>query len=318
MPLFTLLFLNYLALIPGSHAQTVSFSVHRPKGKPVLACPFILEMEANYTEGFSVYLDTSNQNTEPFHIKKIAPKKSEKESGRILKKIEFEIIPFDIGITTFPSLNWLVSENKQPQSTRVVKSPQFVLEILPFIDPSERANDIKDIYPPYEFFSWLIFLIILMAVLLIILGILYFLKKKKLKALHREISGDTRPPDIIALEQLNALIASGLWEKGEFKEFYIRFSDILRYYLYRQLQVCAPLMTTYDLLKEMRKKEISTPVMTRIREILEFSDLVKFAKFMPSEKDRDEHCSILKDIINSIKIFVEPQNKPEIIEKQKI
>lgn len=303
---------NLWTLIPCIRAQTVSFSIHRPKEKPVLAHPFILKIEAIYSDGFSIYIDTSNQKTEPFHINKITKKASEIQSGRILEKIEFEVIPFEIGITTFPSLNWLLSENNRTQSTQTVKSPQVILDILPFIDPKEKANDIKDIYPPFEFFSWVRFLIILTAVLLIALGILYFLKKKKLQALRQEISEDLRPPDIIALEQLNALIASGLWEKGEFKEFYVKLSDIIRYYIYRQIQISAPLMTTNDLLKQMRKKEINISVLTQIREILEFSDLVKFAKLVPSEKDRDGHCSVLKDIINSIKIFVESQKSSDL------
>lgn len=316
--ILALFLVKFTILISTIYAQTVSFSVTQPKKKPVLACPFALEIQANYLEGFSIYIDTSNQRTEPFYIKKITKKGSKNQSGRILEKFEFEILPFEIGITTFPSLNWLLSENNHPQSSQTVKSPQFTLEILPFIDPKKRTNDIKDIYPPFEFFSWIRFLIILMAVLLIVLGILYFLRKKKQQTLPQKILEDLRPPDIIALEQLNALIASGLWEKGELKEFYIKLSDILRYYIYRQIQINAPLMTTNDLLKNMRKKEINISVITQIRKILEFADLVKFAKLIPSLQDRDIHCSIVKDIINSIKTFVEAQTKPEIIEKQKI
>ena len=108
---------------------------------------------------------------------------------------------------------------------------------------------------------------------------------------------DTRSPYQKASDALTELSASGIWEKGGIKEFYSRLSDIFRNYLDAQFGLKAELMTTNHITRELRRTGADIKTVIKTRELLENTDLVKFAKFKPGDKERDAAVSGLKELL---------------------
>ncbi|MBL7961642.1 hypothetical protein JNL27_15520, partial [bacterium] len=95
-----------------------------------------------------------------------------------------------------------------------------------------------------------------------------------------------RSPEEIALEALDKLKEKGLAEKGEFKQFHVEISDIIRGYIENKFRIPALESTTSELIAEFRKKRaMEENFITLLRRFLEVCDLVKFAKYKPSNEE---------------------------------
>ena len=87
------------------------------------------------------------------------------------------------------------------------------------------------------------------------------------------------------MDELKSLAEMNLIEKGMIKEYYIKLSDIIRCYIERKYGILAIDRTTYELYQEMRIKKIERLHIDTIRDFLEDCDLVKFAKYIPGQKE---------------------------------
>lgn len=92
---------------------------------------------------------------------------------------------------------------------------------------------------------------------------------------------DERPADVIALEALAALEASGLWAQGRYKEFYAGLTDALRAYLERRFGMPALKLTTWELARQLREAELDRNAVQLFKASFDRADLVKFAKIVP-------------------------------------
>lgn len=108
---------------------------------------------------------------------------------------------------------------------------------------------------------------------------------------------DNRPYHIIALEQIENLLKEGLWERELYKSFYIKLVDIFRGYLTARFAIDAHQYTSRDLLKKLKTLNNFKADMEEVRRFQKSADLVKFAKVIPSESERDRDIHYLKDII---------------------
>jgi len=84
------------------------------------------------------------------------------------------------------------------------------------------------------------------------------------------------PPHIAAEREIRELASQGLFEQGRVKEFYFRFSEILRRYLERLRGFPAAEYTTQEI-----ALAIQTPEDREILPLLQDADLVKFADLKP-------------------------------------
>ena len=95
-------------------------------------------------------------------------------------------------------------------------------------------------------------------------------------------------PDVVARAALEALRARRLAERGAFKDLYSALSDIVRRYLEDRFQVRAPEMTTEEFLAATaRDGRLAPPHRRLLGEFLVESDLVKFARHVPTVADSE-------------------------------
>ena len=190
---------------------------------------------------------------------------------------------------------------------------RFVRSVL----TSEDA-EIKDIKPPisipFNYRKWILYG---SAGLLIITGtllVLYIIRQRKrgIPLFRKEV---IRPAHEIALEVLAELKPEWqqMLENGEHKLLFTRLSEIMRQYLENRFFVKALEETTYEIIESLKDLELSGESEQQVQEILELSDLVKFAKYIPQ---KDETQSIFEKIelfIEETKIVFEPvENKIEV------
>ncbi|MCF8144751.1 MAG: hypothetical protein K9N21_12610 [Deltaproteobacteria bacterium] len=113
------------------------------------------------------------------------------------------------------------------------------------------------------------------------LGIFLWLRRRRKK---RGLPRVQVPPHHLAEKEIHALASQEIFEKGHVKEFYFRFSEILRRYLESLRGFPAAEYTTQEI-----ALSIQAPEDRKILPLLQDADLVKFADLIPTPaRKRDE------------------------------
>jgi hypothetical protein len=192
--------------------------------------------------------------------------------------------PFDTGNFTIPQLLFQAINLSSSQQEQVL-SDSIVLTVNTF--RSDTAKTIIDIKAPLEepltFWDYLPYII---AGLLVIAGayFAYRLWKKRKKEPKESIKLDIEKIHYVwAMEELGKLQKEQLWQKGKFKLHFTKLSDILRTYIEKKFETPALEMTTFEIIDSLRMISMPSEFLNQLKEILNLSDLVKFAKHIPTE-----------------------------------
>lgn len=158
-------------------------------------------------------------------------------------------------------------------------------------------DDIRGLKGPAEIkavFPWALFIILALFLMAGLAAFIYFNNKKRAKEAPL---APQKPPEEIAMEELRLLLDMRLPEKGMIKEYYIKISDILRKYIEARFKIVALDRTTWELYQEMRSRRIERAHADKIRDFLEDCDLVKFAKYIPTQKETEEIYAKAEEIV---------------------
>jgi len=166
------------------------------------------------------------------------------------------------------------------------------------------AEDIRDIKPPVYFAPNQAFIFFLLAIALIALAIFFvnrFLKKRRQKTKEVDESF-LRSPHEIAYEALEKLKAKNLPGRGLIKEYYSELSGIVRYYLEGRFGFRAPEMTTEEFLQALRNSGyLNGAQKNLLKNFLTHCDLVKFAKYGPSQSEITESFYAAHKLVDETK-----------------
>lgn len=165
------------------------------------------------------------------------------------------------------------------------------------MDNSAIMNDIRPLKAPVEItggFPLVAFLILVLAFTAAIAVFIYFKRRKQAVT---ATENPLKSPEEIAMEELQALREKNLAGKGMIKEYYIEISDIIRKYIEGKFRVSALDRTTWEIYQEMRDKKIQRQSTARIKDFLEGCDMVKFAKYIPDQKEIEDAYNKAKEII---------------------
>jgi len=142
---------------------------------------------------------------------------------------------------------------------------------------------------------WLI--IGIAVVCLAIVALLW--RRKRKAAVVKEKSLPALSPYEEAMKAL-ALLALKNVNNGEVKAYYSEMNDILRKYVSRKFSVATFQRTNEELIIELSGKGIPKDAFINLAQSLRMSDVVKFAKYNPSEEDNKNN---LKIVTSSIEIL---------------
>lgn len=227
------------------------------------------------------------------------------QGNLINKRQTIAVTSFDSGYYVIPPIRFLY-RTKGTSSFDSVKTEPTTLRVQGVaVDTSQTIRPIADIRNvPYTLAElWPYILGGLLLIGLIILG--YYLYKRWQQQPEKPAKEPTkpeRPAHEVAFEKLQELENKKLWQSGEVKQYYIELSDIFRDYLERRYRFQALESTTGEIVREL-KGHISDPgLRTTIQEVLELSDFVKFAKYIPQADENQEVLQKTYTIINETKL----------------
>jgi len=120
----------------------------------------------------------------------------------------------------------------------------------------------------------------LLAIVALVSLLIWWLRRRNQKEPEAE-AVYIPPAHIPALEKLNVLEKEKLWQQDKTKEYYTRLTHVFREYLGNRYGVNALESTTDEILGWLRREKFSDELTTKLRNTLQASDLVKFAKSKP-------------------------------------
>ena len=150
--------------------------------------------------------------------------------------------------------------------------------------------------------------ILIVPLVLFFLSVLFLIYRKFLKnpELFLKPVQPRLNPEEEAMNGLNQLFESDLMRRGKIKEYYLKLSEILRFYFERRFHILTGESTTFEILTGLSKMEIDRALLEKIREVLEWADLAKFAKWVPEPAQVILINQKSKQIIEAAKPAAEP------------
>jgi hypothetical protein len=213
----------------------------------------------------------------------------------------------EITITSYDSGSWSIPSFKLQPAKLKLKTDSIPINVTySAADPSQPYHDIKEIIPvkepPQTYWYW-----ILGAVtLLFIIAAYFYLRKKKpvVKPVEEKVS--KLSPFDEAMKSLDELQKEHPQDSVQVKQYFTRLNDVLRVYLKRKFSYSTFERTNEEVILQLRKSKLPGEQFSRLAQALRMNDFIKFAKYIPSENEKNE---VFQEIKNSIKLL-EELNKP--------
>lgn len=282
---FALLFTAFAA-----SSQEINILAEQTPSKTPFAQPFDVRFEVSHTPGYVLEYDPE---TLPENFQIINEKKEVLSPGT--QAYTLSVIPFTLGVSTFTAVTFQLKENAGGKTLTQIQTTPKSIEVQPVNFYKEKT--LRDIRPPYIPANLLIWFLCAIAAVLLFFIIKRFYKTVQKDRLALSTPQDNRPADVIALSKIQLLLQSGLWDKKEYKLFYIELGDILREYFWRRFSVDVSADTSAELVRRARQVAEMTPLLMPLREYLNSSDLVKFARVIPTAETMQKDVQTVQDII---------------------
>ena len=254
-----------------------------------------------------------NPNFMPFEILKSYPFDTIIESSTISK--EYSLINFEPGEYWIPRQKIYFNQSLKFSDSLLVIINDVVIDTT-----KQKLFDIKPIIPVNRNYQKLITNIFIGLFVLILIYITYRFKlfNKKQNSLD-----EIRSLYEIAFDKLNDLDNIDPNSQIEFKEYYTILIDIFREYLESQVKIPAmestsrELIVRINMLKDGDNYNFEKKQIDILEKLFTKSDLIKFAKSLPTKTDIKSDLSTIKDFIDTTeKIYNEKYNITEEEEPQ--
>lgn len=229
--------------------------------------------------------------------------------GRISITTEYLVSSYDSGFYYVPEFLFETATEK------VTSNPVGLT--VNTVQVNEQTDDInaeKNIMSAP--FSWIelarwsgIGLAAVLIIAIIVLLLMRFVFNKKVTILP-ETTEVVLPAHVVALQKLEQIKTEKIWQQGQIKQFYTDITDVIREYLSGAYCINAMEMTTDEIVALVKKNKDLDEIRLVLKDMLELSDLVKFAKFVPLENENE------KAVLDAFMIVEKTTKEEETEEKQ--
>ena len=204
----------------------------------------------------------------------------------------FIITAFDSGTYFIPPI--IFNENKKTeglilnvQTVELAEDSQL-MDIKP---PIEAPYGWSDIWP------WFLGVFIITLIIYLLKKYVFTKKKKEVIIKPKVVISS----DVIALNELAILKDKELWENGKLKQYHSEISEILRTYLEERFQILALELPTYDILQNLKNRDLQKEDLIMLTAILQRADLAKYAKSKPTDSENNESMDLSVDFVKNTK-----------------
>lgn len=283
---FKLFFIAFFC-IQFSYAEKFAFQPESSTHLIGEQVKFTLSYEGNEAFAWPIFEDTLTEDLEIIKSEKIDTLAPGKYQQAIF------ITAWDSGYFIVPPI----------QSGKSQTAPSLLrFNTLP-VNPQQDIKPIKEqLDTPFIFaeIQELVVWISLGLLLLIgtILLLIYFIKKNRKKPVPEPVT-PPRPTMEVLWERYYALEQSKVWETGGEKEFQFELSLILRSFLEFKYNTRALEETTKNITIQLTSLGLDRKLKDDVTHILNFSDMVKFAKQKGVFSQHENALNILKETLET-------------------
>ena len=277
--------------------------VRLDKDKMTIADTVLLELEAAIEPDYEVKMPKVDRVLENFGIvdwDNLGDKLD--ENNNVVCTYQYRLEPFLSGTYAIPAFTFeFIDVNGIEEKKYELTTEPIDIEVTSLLG-EQRSElviaDIEDVVEmPKKASYWWMWTIGLTGII-IAAGIWLYLRRKRYTKLIRIF----KPAHEIAYERLRTLVKDDLIKAGRIKEFYERISNILRHYIEHRVDLRAPERTTEEFLIELQWTDVlSAADKDNIGEFLRHCDLVKFAKYSPTNEQIQRTFNLVKDFIDTTK-----------------
>ncbi len=274
------------------------------KSKITIADTFELELEADIDPNYDVNMPKVDEMLENFGIVdwKNLPDRLD-PNNNIVRTYQYRLEPFLSGTFPIPAFTFEFHDVNNPQENQYKRTTEPVeIEVASLLGEQRADLKISDIagvvdIPKQASYMW-IWILSVAVIVVAAGGAIFYFKRKRVKELVRIF----RPAHEIAYERLRVLVRQNLVEAGKIKEFYEGISDILRHYIEHRFDLRAPERTTEEFLSEIQYSTLlSISDKESLGEFLNHCDMVKFAKYNPTNEQIQAMFDLVKKFIEKTK-----------------
>jgi len=304
----------------GMQAQRTLIDVKIEEADLLIGEQTVLHLTVTTDNGKLVYcpipLDTLMAGVEVLALSK--PDSTVIDNNRLM-------IKQDILITSFDEALYLLPPFVVIDETDTIYSNQVALKVSTLqvnVDAPEEFFDIKEVWkPPFVLADYypLIFGILLILFLICVIGYIVQRLRKRKSTIPELLKEELKiPPHELAIRELNEIKSQKLWQQGRNKEYYTQITDTLRRYIYRRFGINAMEMTSYEILDIITRENDARSVYDTLKQILQLSDLVKFAKWHPLPDENDLSMAYSYLFVNQTKQeeLTKPAEDAEVEQKE--
>ncbi len=276
----------------------VSIETKLLKSKVRIGDEFKLYMLVDRPRKIAVSPPDPKISIKPFEIKSVEISPVKKGQNRIQETFILTMTVFDLGDLEIPAIS--VSYQTEGGVTGQLKTKPVKMKVVGVGAKITDKADIRPIKGPVSsgltrFWTWVMGL--LAGLLFIVFLTLFILRKIK----EIRSAESRKPAHERVLIEIKRLKDKGYLEERRYKEFYSELSDILRLYLERAFKVEALERTTSELVDELKQKQFNLTAVSQMKQVLEETDLIKFAKFVPDHATASRIEGLIVTIVEETK-----------------
>jgi hypothetical protein len=310
--LYGLLFLFLTAA--GAQAGEVTLHSSVDRNSIFIGDEIRYTVRATSPENLKVFLPDLGGNLGGFEIKNYDTHEThdKKEKGRVIREFIFTISTYDTGDFMIPSFRLFYADRNG--RTNMLKTDEIKITVKPMLSSSATNEDIHDVKPQLFMKDKLLWLKLLIVFLVAAAAAGFWIFRKKL--LKREpiflpLVKKGLPADVEALERLKKILESDLLRKKEIKQYYSLINETIRQYLARRFEILTLERTSEEILIELRSVFMEKELFGIIVSFFEDSDLVKFAKLIPTSNQIKGFTDTAYTIIERTKLQPQLSTDPE-------
>lgn len=270
-----------------------------------------IRMPKGYIINWNELKDTLNKSVEVISRSEIKEQPIDNSSDILLTQ-HLTLASFDTGYVEIPSIGIKYYKSAKDTSVYTSYTDYMYVYVKPAaIDTTMAYRPIKTpIKQNITFEETAPFVgggIILAGLVLLII---YIIRRSRKKTNTEEEEVKPQIPAIVtAREKMAQLKESNLWQSGKYKDYYTDLTGIAREYLEGQFNIDAIEMTSDEILDEVRKIQLDNLIFSKLQNTLITSDLVKFAKAIPSPAENENAFKDINSFIEESFVFHQEQEK---------